>query len=197
MTGRDTNERTAPPTPSAPIERAVVISGALLAGLVAAFPPTGADRVAGIALALWILAATGIAAIDHREHRIPNRLVLGLTAATLFGLAMAAVGPGQSDGDPARAARTVIFAVIVLVVLFVFQLVSGGGLGMGDVKLSFPTALVVLWFGAGTGWLTVAVTVLSAAAVVLIRMGLRRPQVPLPLAPFIVIGVGVALLAHP
>lgn len=172
----------------------VLVVGVALAASVGVTPPSGVGLAGRLGLVGWLLGITAIATVDLREHRIPNRMVAGLAAATVLGLAVAVAGGGAGAE---RAGRVVLGAVAVGAVLLALNLASGGAVGMGDVKLSVPAALVVLWFGAGTAWVALAATVLPAACVVAGRAVLGRVQGPLPLAPFIAVGTGLALVAHP
>lgn len=115
------------------------------------------DAVVGAALAILVLVARGggspglvgaayaaavaarLVRTDVREHRLPNALVLP-------GFAFAAVGlvwDALARGSPGALGTGAMLGAAVCGVLLV--LASGGGFGMGDVKLA--TLLVVALVG--------------------------------------------------
>src|SRR6188768_3910265 len=77
---------------------------------------------------LYLAAVTpALVAIDLREHRLPNALVLPGYPVAGLGL----VGEWIRTGQPPVIALVAGGASIV----FLFALSLGGGMGMGDVKL--------------------------------------------------------------
>lgn len=119
---------------------------------------TWIDAVVGAALAILFVVARGGAAptlvgavyavavagrlirVDVREHRLPNALVLPGFAFAAIGLVVEAV----ARGSPALLLVASMLGAAVGACLL--ALASGGGLGMGDVKLA--TLLVVALAGA-------------------------------------------------
>ncbi|MDN4615806.1 prepilin peptidase [Leifsonia sp. F6_8S_P_1B] len=123
------------------------------------------DLVVGAALVILLVVARGgvspglvgaayaaavaarLVRTDVREHRLPNALVLP-------GFAFAAVGlvwDALARGSPEALGAAVVLGVAVGGALLV--LASGGGLGMGDVKLAtlLVVALVGVCAGGGDG----------------------------------------------
>lgn len=133
-------------------------------------------------LGLCGAALAAAAAIDLREHRIPNRLVLPAAAAS-FALALA---HGIRVGDLA-------VALAVVAGMLVLALVRPAALGMGDVKLALLVA-------AGLDGRAAAALVLGlllaafAGVVLLLRYGRAAGARALPLAPFVAAGAVLALL---
>lgn len=193
---------TTTPPATAPTNRALFSDGfrrelvSAAAGLAATAgitvrAPEGLNPVAVVLLAVWLVTATWIAVVDAREHRIPNPLVAALTGISLLWLATAAGG-----GEGLGAAVAVIgWATAATAAALALHVATKGAMGMGDVKLVFPVAVVIGWLGSETVWVTLLVTLVAANAVVGWRAIRRADQGPVPLAPAIVVGVTVALLA--
>lgn len=131
-------------------------------------------------LGLCGAALAAAAAIDLREHRIPNRLVLPAAAASF------ALAHGIRVGDLA-------VALAVVAGMLVLALVRPAALGMGDVKLALLVA-------AGLDGRAAAALVLGlllaafAGVVLLLRYGRAAGARALPLAPFVAAGAVLALL---
>lgn len=169
---------------------AVGIAGAGLAALVGVWPPAATGLPGRVALTTWLLVATSIAVIDVREHRIPNMLVAILSVLSLAAIAAASA----LERDGAAALRTLAWATGAVGVALCIHIASAGSLGMGDVKLVFPVALVLGWFGSEAVWTALLVTPVMAGLFIGYRSIARLPQEPVPLAPYIMAGVAGALL---
>ena len=125
-----------------------------------------------------------IALVDLRTHRIPNRALLILVIASLV----------TTDVRSFTFHDHFYMTVIVLSVAIFLSIFCG--LGMGDVKLLGVLAIFVLPSQADTYMiflLTVAVTA-SAHALFLSRGDLRK-SLQIPLAPAILCGTIVTLIA--
>jgi leader peptidase (prepilin peptidase) / N-methyltransferase len=143
------------------------------------------QKVLGFVL-IAVLARVTIT--DIEERRIRNTLMIPASgAALLIGLVMHASGvPEQIFAGLATGAF-----------LLVFALISGGGLGMGDVKLGFVLGLflgkyviVALFVGL------IASAIFSVC--VLIRHGVSAGRkTKIPMGPFLALGGVVAVLAGP
>lgn len=175
-------------------EVVAAVLGVGLAVLLLAFPPAGTGLPVGVCLAGWMLIGTWIAVIDTRDHRIPNRLVGVMTVTVVAGL----VAVGVLSSDSLQLGRAGVWAVMATVFMLVVHVGSSGGLGMGDVKLTFPLVFALTAFSS-TATATVGtafcVAVFTAGAVLAVRALLRHEQAPLPAAPFLLVGAGLALLA--
>ncbi|HET9093548.1 MAG TPA: A24 family peptidase [Solirubrobacteraceae bacterium] len=143
------------------------------------------QHVLGIVL---IAVLVRITVTDLEERRIKNRVTVpAALLAVLIGLAL----------HPAGVPAQLVAAVATGAFLFVFALLSRGGLGMGDVKLGF---VLGLFLGP---WVIVAMVVgLVASAVlslgVLVARGLSAGRrTAIPLGPFLALGGVVALIAGP
>ncbi|MCW2695373.1 MAG: Peptidase prepilin type [Modestobacter sp.] len=116
----------------------------------------GPGALAGVAVALgfgfsaqlpaWLWAvAIGVplAAVDLREHRLPNRLLaIGAAGGAALLLVAAAV-----DGAWPALVRAGLAALVAFAVLLGMALLAPAGLGMGDVKLAGLLGLSLGWLG--------------------------------------------------
>lgn len=137
--------------------------------------------VSGLVLASALLV---VALTDARHYRIPNQVVAFLAAAGLLlniwtrelswwqMLVGAAVGGG---------------------VLGALALLRRGGMGEGDIKLAAATGL---YLGPGRQFLAIFLAAALGAIVgsVLILLGCKKRQDPIPFAPFLAVGTLVAYL---
>jgi leader peptidase (prepilin peptidase) / N-methyltransferase len=148
-------------------------------------------------LAYSVLAALGVTlgVIDIVEQRLPSVLVF--SGIALVGALLATSAILHSRGPDFL--RALVGMAVIAAVYLVLALVSGGGLGAGDVKLggllglalgwlSWPalvTATVLGWFAAALVWLLLC----------LIR---RRPQGSLlPMGPFLLFGALITIIVMP
>lgn len=135
-----------------------------------------------------VLAAVGVALglIDIAEQRLPSVLIYSGVALVSGLLATSAVL--YSRGPDLVRAFTGLAVVAAL--YLVLALVSGGGLGAGDVKLGGLLGLALGW----SGWSTViSATFLAwftaALAWMILRVARRRPRNSLlPMGPFLLLG---------
>ncbi len=147
----------------------------------------------GITFVPWLLyipIAMALAVIDLREKRLPDALTLPSAAGALVLLAADAAMHGLSGLLHACAGAALLFAVY-----FLMNLLSRGGMGMGDVKLA-------LSIGAITGYLgwvyTVGATMLAflaGGAVSAVLLASRRAdrKGTIPFGPFMLLGAFGAL----
>lgn len=87
-----------------------------------------------------LFGLTGVACVDYREHRIPD-FISGMMA--LIGIALFGVGyvTGQ-EGIVAYITNAVVTAVAVIMLMLIASVLTGGGIGMGDIKLLASLALL-------------------------------------------------------
>jgi len=133
---------------------------------------------------LFLAALVAVTAIDLEHQIIPDRITLpgiavgfvtsflGTRVSWLESLIGIAVGGG------------ILFAVIVL---------SGGGMGGGDMKLG---AMIGAFLGYKLALLTLffAVILGGAVALALLSAGIRRRKDPIPFGPFLAVAGAVAML---
>jgi leader peptidase (prepilin peptidase) / N-methyltransferase len=144
------------------------------------FGPTPECLVAAVMLAALI----AITAIDVRHQIIPDVITLpGIVAGVIANLATGRVG--WLDSLIGIAVGGGIFLVIILV--------SGGGMGGGDMKLG---AMLGAFLGWKLGLLALLMGVLAggAVAVVLLLLGRKGRKEAIPFGPYLALGGAVALL---
>ncbi len=149
------------------------------------------------AFAYLAVVSVILAAIDLREHRLPNRIVL---PSYLVGIGL--LGSAVLFGAPATS---LVRGAAGMAGLFAFYLllraVSRRGLGGGDVKLAGVLGLYLGW----VGWDALALGALAgfvlggAAGVVLILARRADRTTPLPFGPAMLggawLGIATGLLA--
>lgn len=118
---------------------------------------------------LYVAAVTAaLAQYDLRERRLPDALVLPGLAFVAVGAVWSALGGAGGTGGAGGATVVVAAVVCGLGVLLAFLvLASGGGLGMGDVKLAALLAAALAALVAERGppaGATVAVEAVAAVA---------------------------------
>jgi leader peptidase (prepilin peptidase) / N-methyltransferase len=164
---------------------------AVLAGAVAVVTVAWANRSTppiAFALAAVVAISVRLAAIDLREHRLPNRLVVPLAAAVTAGL-LVGLTVDLIDGDgPGRAVGALVLGVVTAAVLLVGHLT--GGVGMGDVKYGYVAGATLGWLGLDAFRFGIVVTLVTAAVGggVLLASGVGRDH-RLAFGPFLVAGL--------
>jgi leader peptidase (prepilin peptidase)/N-methyltransferase len=173
--------------------RAVGVAAALSAAIWVGLARLGPVRTA-VAVPLLVLGAAAVL-VDLRERRLPDRLTIGLLAATA-----AAVGTScATAGDVDAAGRAVGGAVLAAGVLLVGKLASSRAVGWGDVKFAPALGAHLGWAGwpvffSGllAWWVLVLVTV--GATVAVRAVDPRRAQEVVPFGPAMLLGTLFALL---
>lgn len=157
----------------------LVWGAASLAGM-CVFLPWGVRLPAGCLLALWL---TALAVLDWRRGLLYDRLVLPLgLAGVLMSLAGVTVALGQA----------VWAALLAGALLWGVRIISGGGLGLGDVKLGFVLGLWLGWQAALTGLLLSFVMGGLFACALLLRH--CDAKAALPFGPFLAAGAYLAYI---
>jgi leader peptidase (prepilin peptidase) / N-methyltransferase len=119
----------------------------LIVAVIAAAGVTGVavthrfEPVAGVGLVTMVIALAVLADIDLRTQRLPNHIVGPLA----FGVTVAAIVGGVVIDDMARAGIAIVVGLVFAAALLIANI--AGGMGMGDVKLSFPIGVVAGWLG--------------------------------------------------
>lgn len=164
------------------------LSTALLFGLTAwQFGPTWRTAaycvlMAGLVVLSWI---------DLRTKRLPREITYTTMCIGVPLLCAAAF----VEGEPRRIASMMLGAAIALVAMFVIRVVSRGGMGDGDVRLS-PL------LGAYLGWLNPALSLIglffgfvagAVVGVVLMMLGRAGRKTSVPFGPFLALGTVVAV----
>lgn len=167
-----------------------VPTGAISAALGAA--STSDD--AWVLLAALVLSGLGVllASVDVAVLRLPDPIVGCAAVATLVLLGLAAwTGDSWASYGRALAGGAVLLGSYGLL-----SLLSGGQVGLGDVKLAGVLGLLLGWYGWGAVLLGGLGAVLLNGVVAVVLLALRRVgwRVSLPMGPSILAGALLALV---
>lgn len=142
-----------------------------------------------IPIAYLLAVAIPLITTDISERRLPNKLVLPAIPITLVCWLALAITYGLWQP------LFVALACALLVGVLGFVAVVMGGIGMGDVKLTFVLVLVVSWFSWWLGLLIpvlgVGIGLLIASYEVFVRKQMRSSSIPL--GPFLIGASALAL----
>ena len=174
-----------------PLEYA--LSPVLMAGGYAAFVAHGPVDGGLFIHLLWVTVLVHILVFDLKHRLILNKITY---PAVVVALALAQFSPGLT------APRALIGGAGVALFFFVLNLISRGGIGLGDAKLG---ALIGAVTGAGNDPAHLGAVYASiygillggAAAVVLLITRLRRLKDPIPYGPFLCAGCAIILFQGP
>jgi leader peptidase (prepilin peptidase)/N-methyltransferase len=144
------------------------------------------------AFLVFFAALLAISVIDLERQIIPNRVVYPAIFVSIPLLAVAAV----AQHDLARLERALVGAALAWLALLVIHLVSPGGMGFGDVRLSFLLGLFLGWLSYGHVLTGLFLGFLLGAVVGLVLVGLRlRSRTDhVPFGPFLAAGAALAIL---
>jgi leader peptidase (prepilin peptidase) / N-methyltransferase len=148
------------------------------------------------ALPAWLVlfaALLAISVIDLKHYIVPNRILIPLTATAVPLLAFAVLG---KDAGVEDFVRGLLGAAVGLTVMFLLNLISPRGMGMGDVKMSFPLGLYLGFLGWGEVVLGFFAAFLLGALVGLALIALKRRgrKDAVPFGPFLAAGTILAAL---
>ena len=155
-----------------------------------------ATAAAGAALVRFGLSGRGLigafvaavlvvlAAIDIRERRLPNAIVLPSFAVVLCA---------QVALTPERTLELVAAAVGTALFLLVPALFKPGAMGMGDVKLGLLLG-AALGKAVGGAILIALVSMWPLALYLYARHGREAGKIPVPFGPFLALGSIIVLL---
>lgn len=141
---------------------------------------------------VFLASLVAITVIDYQLQIIPNRIVYPTIFVAVPLLAVAAA----ASGDWGALGRALIGASAAWLALFAIHLVSPGGMGFGDVRLSFILGLFLGWLsyshvfvGMFLGFMLGAVV---GGGLVLFRVRSRADHVPF--GPFLAAGAILGVL---
>src|SRR5919106_5529644 len=106
-------------------------------------------------------ALLAISIIDLEHFIVPDRITAPLTVSALALLGLAAI----AEGNGWRVGRALLGGVAFFAFLLFLNLLYPKGMGMGDVKLSFPLGLYLGWLGWGQVFLAGFLAFLLGAVV--------------------------------
>lgn len=104
---------------------------------------------------VWVLfvGLAGVTTVDLYLYRIPNGIVFPTVALLLMLMTLISLLRNQ-PGTIGQAAAAAGFYGGIMALLYV---ISGGSLGLGDVKLALPVGLALGWVTSGYGQSLLAV----------------------------------------
>lgn len=132
-----------------------------------------------------LVCTAGAACNDYREERIPNIFPLVMAVSGLVCLAIGYVT--SQNGAVSYIASSLIATVLVAAGMSVAALLTGNGIGTGDIKLLSALALLGGIYTVG-GALIFGMLICSLAAVVLLLCKKKTMKESLPFGPFVFIG---------
>ena len=144
------------------------------------------------AFLLFFAVLLAISVVDLQLQIIPNRIVYPAIFASVPLLALAAAG----QHDWWRLERALISAALAWFALLVIHLISPGGMGFGDVRLSFLLGLFLGWLGYGhvlTG-LFLGFLLGAVVGLLLVVLRLRKRTDHVPFGPFLAVGAAFVIL---
>ncbi|GAB2790728.1 prepilin peptidase [Amycolatopsis magusensis] len=162
---------------------------AVLIVMVTLWLPWNAELAVFSALAVF---SVPLVVIDIAEHRLPTALLGSCFVTTTAILVVTA----WVRADLISAARSVAASIAVTALLLLVALLSGGGLGAGDVKLGGVLGLLSGWVSWSTPVLTLLAATTGAAVLLACRAAISRrwSSSPMAFGPFLLAGVYTALV---
>ena len=130
--------------------------------------------------------------IDLRTHRLPREVTYIVMAIGAVLLSVAAI----VDDQPRRIYMAALGAVISVSVMSVLYLLSRGGLGDGDVRMSPLLGMYLGWLNPGLALVGLLYGFILAALVstVLIIFGTANRCTAIAFGPFLTLGTLAAIL---
>ena len=146
-------------------------------------------------LFLTLLIAFGIplSIFDVREHRLPNVLTGSLLLSTLCLV----TGSAITVHNHHRLIESFVGALSLPTFYILVSLMTKGGIGIGDVKLSISVGLISGYFGWSVLWISTFLAVATGAIFSISSMiiGKVSAKDAIPFGPFILLGQFLALLS--
>lgn len=145
------------------------------------------------AFLLFVAALVAITAIDLELYIVPNRIVYPTLFASIPMLLVAAA----VDDDWKSAKEAAIGGALAFGLFLLIHLLSPGGMGFGDVRLSGVIGMFLGWLSVPHVLLGLFLAFLLASAigVGLIAVKLRTRKDHIPFGPFLALGAILAVLA--
>lgn len=165
------------------------LTGAVLFLTMAARFSTGTTVIAYCVLCFGLLVS---ATVDIRVHRLPREISYGTMALGAPWLVRAAA----IAHEPWRMRSALIGAGLALLVMMGFHLLSRGGLGDGDVRVSPLIGMFAGWLGLPAVVDALLLGFASGAVCGLTLVILRRAgrRTALPFGPFLALGTMLAVV---
>ena len=143
-------------------------------------------------LILLITFGIPLSIIDVREHRLPNVL----TGSLLFSTLCLVTGSDITVHNHHRLIESFVGALSLPAFYILVSLITRGGVGMGDVKLSISVGVISGYFGWSVLWMSTFLAVAAGAIFSILSMiiGKVSAKDAIPFGPFILLGQFLALL---
>ncbi|MCA0297254.1 MAG: prepilin peptidase [Actinobacteria bacterium] len=164
----------------------IIWTSALSLGSIAAW--LAATSSWALAPVLLPLALTGpaLAAIDLDVMRLPNRILAPVAAVTILGLA----STGVTGGGWATAVSGLIGGLVAGAALMMLNLLTRGGVGIGDIKLAAIIGSAAGAVSLATAWWALLV----GSVVALIWAKSIHHRGPFAYGPWLLLGAWIAIL---
>lgn len=91
---------------------------------------------------IFLIFGTWLTLVDIREHRLPNRLVL--LSSTILAISQVFISVATSAEK--RFLTSALTSIVLVIVYFVFYIISRGQFGLGDVKFASFIGLFIGWY---------------------------------------------------
>jgi len=165
-----------------------IVTGALFVAMMVHFE----RPIVGAAHCALVAGLVALTAIDLRTKRLPREITY---TTIVIGAPLLTIAAFVVD-EPRRIATALLGAVIATAVMLVLYLISRGGLGDGDVRLSPLLGLYLGWSNPGLALvgLFYGFIIGSIVGVVLMITGRAGRRTALPFGPFLAVGALVAVL---
>lgn len=156
----------------------------------------------GTRLSVESIGMTGLAVVtapliwtDLKTHRLPNPMTYGFT---LFAIACA-LASLASDGNTQRLTDALTWGLVPAAAMFALNLISRGGMGMGDVKLSLGLGITLALQSTAAMAAGFIVAFVLAAIVSAVSLAFRRTSMKsaIPFGPYLLLGAWVSYLLGP
>ncbi len=149
----------------------------------------------GIIVAAFCVLISGLVVltfIDLRIHRLPREVTYVVMAIGAVLLSVAAI----VDDQPQRIYMAALGAVISVSVMSVLYLLSRGGLGDGDVRMSPLLGMYLGWLNPGLAFVGLLYGFILAALVsaMLMICGRANRRTAIAFGPFLALGTLAAIL---
>lgn len=147
----------------------------------------------GLTVMPWLLfvpIGVALAFIDLGHKRLPDALTLPAAAGALVLLAIDAVLHGLPG-----LAHAVVGAIALFLLYLLMNLLSRGGMGMGDVKLALSIGALTGYLGwvYSTGATMIAFLIGGVVSAVLLASRRTDRKATIPFGPFMIVGAFASL----
>ncbi len=137
-------------------------------------------------------ALLAISVIDVEHYIVPDRITGPLTLASIPLIGVASL----AEGNGSAFLRSLLGGLALFAFFLTLNLVSPKGMGMGDVKLSFPLGIHLGWLGWSEVFLGGFLSFLLGAVISLGLVAVRRRgrKQFVPFGPFLAAGTVLTIL---